>query len=74
LKSVLVVNYSQTGQLSDIAELVGPLRAAGHHVHFETLVPESPSPFHGRLLIFSTPAGVRATGRAALRPLSLRRY
>ncbi len=46
LKSVLVVNYSQTGQLSDIAERVAaPLRAAGHHVHFETLVPETSYPW-----------------------------
>ncbi len=46
LKNVLVVNFSQTGQLSDISEqIIGPLRAAGHHVHLETLVPETPFPF-----------------------------
>ena len=46
LKHVLVVNYSQTGQLSDIAaQVVGPLREAGHRVHQETLVPATPYPF-----------------------------
>jgi len=46
LKRVLVVNYSQTGQLSDISgRIIDPLRAAGHEVHLETLVPESPFPF-----------------------------
>jgi len=46
LKRVLVVNYSQTGQLSDISErVIAPLRAAGHEVHVETLVPEKPFPF-----------------------------
>lgn len=39
LKNVLVITYSQTGQLADIAaQVVAPLRAAGHHVHVETLV------------------------------------
>jgi len=46
LKRVLVVNYSQTGQLSDITNrIIDPLRAAGHDVHLETLVPETPFPF-----------------------------
>jgi hypothetical protein len=46
LKNVLVVNYSQTGQLSDItAQVIAPLRAAGHQVHLETLVPETPFPW-----------------------------
>jgi hypothetical protein len=46
LKNVLVVNYSQTGQLADItAQVIAPLRAAGHHVHLETLVPETPFPW-----------------------------
>ena len=46
MKRVLVVNYSQTGQLSDITErVIDPLRAAGHEVHLETLVPETPFPF-----------------------------
>lgn len=46
MKRVLVVNYSQSGQLSDIsARIVDPLRAAGHDVHVETLAPEIPFPF-----------------------------
>ena len=46
LKNVLVINYSQTGQLADITEqVVAPLRAAGHHVHLETLRPETPFPW-----------------------------
>lgn len=46
MKNVLVVNFSQTGQLSDIsAQLVAPLRAAGHAVHIETLRPETPFPW-----------------------------
>ncbi|MBS1162063.1 MAG: hypothetical protein H6R15_4482 [Proteobacteria bacterium] len=46
MKNVLVVNYSQTGQLADItAQLIGPLRAAGHQVHLETLVPATPFPW-----------------------------
>lgn len=46
MKRVLVVNYSQTGQLSDItARLIEPLRAAGHLVHLETLVPTQPFPW-----------------------------
>ncbi len=46
LKNVLVVNYSQTGQLAQItAQLVEPLRAAGHRVHLETLVPETAYPW-----------------------------
>jgi hypothetical protein len=46
LKHVLVINYSQTGQLADItAQVIAPLRAAGHEVHLETLVPETPYPW-----------------------------
>jgi len=46
LKRVLVVHYSQSGQLSDIAgRIVDPLRAAGHEVHLETLAPEQAFPF-----------------------------
>jgi len=53
LKRVLVVNYSQTGQLSDITEqLIAPLRAAGHEVHRETLVPATPFPFPWPLVDF----------------------
>lgn len=46
LKTVLVINYSQTGQLTEITEqVISPLRAAGHQVHLETLVPETPFPW-----------------------------
>ncbi|MBI2278401.1 MAG: dialkylresorcinol condensing enzyme [Dechloromonas sp.] len=46
MKRVLVINYSQTGQLAEItAQVVAPLRAAGHDVHLETLVPETPFPW-----------------------------
>jgi hypothetical protein len=46
LKNVLVINFSQTGQLSEVsAQIVEPLRAAGHTVHVETLVPETPFPW-----------------------------
>lgn len=46
MKRVLLVHYSQSGQLSDIAHaLVEPLRAAGHAVHVETLCPEPAFPF-----------------------------
>lgn len=53
LKNVLVVNYSQTGQLAQItAQLVEPLRAAGHRVHLETLVPETPYPWPWPIIDF----------------------
>jgi hypothetical protein len=46
LKNVLIINYSQTGQLAEItSRLIVPLRAAGHLVHLETLVPETPFPW-----------------------------
>lgn len=46
MKNILVINFSQTGQLADIsAQLIAPLRAAGHQVHLETLVPETPFPW-----------------------------
>ena len=46
MKKVLVVTYSQTGQLADItARVVAPLRAAGHQVHVETLMPEKAFPW-----------------------------
>ncbi len=46
LKTVLVINYSQTGQLAEITEqVIAPLRAAGHQVHLETLLPEKPFPW-----------------------------
>lgn len=46
MKNVLVVSFSQTGQLSDVsAQVVAPLRVAGHSVHIETLAPETPFPW-----------------------------
>jgi len=46
LKTVLVINYSQTGQLAEItAQVAAPLRAAGHQVHVETLVPVTAFPW-----------------------------
>lgn len=46
MKNVLVISYSQTGQLADVTEqVVGPLRAAGHRVHLEVLRPETPFPW-----------------------------
>jgi hypothetical protein len=53
LKNVLVVSYSQTGQLADIVgEIVAPLRAAGHAVHVETLVPVTSYPWPWPLVDF----------------------
>ncbi|UCV30343.1 dialkylrecorsinol condensing enzyme [Ferribacterium limneticum] len=53
MKRVLVVNFSQTGQLSDItAQLIGPLRDAGNEVHLETLQPENPFPFPWPIIDF----------------------
>lgn len=53
MKHVLVINYSQTGQLADItAQVIAPLRAAGHAVHLETLVPETPFPWPWPIIDF----------------------
>lgn len=53
LKTVLVINYSQTGQLAEItAQVLAPLRAAGHQVHLETLVPEKPFPWPWPIIDF----------------------
>lgn len=53
LKTVLVINYSQTGQLADItAQVIAPLRAAGHQVHLETLQPETPFPWPWPIIDF----------------------
>ncbi|MFZ2267102.1 MAG: dialkylresorcinol condensing enzyme [Azonexus sp.] len=73
MKRVLVVNYSQTGQLSDITErLIAPLRAAGHDVHLETLVPEIPFPFPWPIVDFfdAFPECVQLDA-PPLRPLSI---
>jgi hypothetical protein len=53
LKTVLVINYSQTGQLAEItAQVVAPLRAAGHQVHVETLVPVTTFPWPWPIIDF----------------------
>ena len=53
MKNVLVINYSQTGQLADItAQVIAPLRTAGHKVHLETLVPETPFPWPWPIIDF----------------------
>jgi hypothetical protein len=54
LKKVLVVQYSQSGQLTDVvAQIVGPLReAAGVEVIVETVRPVSPYPFPWPVLRF----------------------
>lgn len=46
LKNVLVISYSQTGQLADVVrQVVAPLQAAGHAIHHEILQPETPFPW-----------------------------
>ena len=46
MKKILLVTYSQSGQLTQIAErIAGPLSAGGHAVHVETLQPQTPFPF-----------------------------
>ena len=53
MKNILVINYSQSGQLSQIsAQLVEPMRAAGYRVHVETLVPQTPFPWPWPLIDF----------------------
>jgi len=54
VKRVLVVAYSQTGQLSGLAErIAGPLREdATIKVHVETLVPVKPFPFPWKFFSF----------------------
>ena len=54
MKKVLVVQYSQSGQLTDVvAQIVGPLReAAGVEVLVETVRPVSPYPFPWPVLRF----------------------
>lgn len=45
-KRVLVLNYSQTGQLTEITKrIIAPLQDAGIAVHVETLRPRRPFPF-----------------------------
>lgn len=72
-KNVLVIHYSQTGQLSSIvARLLQPLAAAGVRITEEVLVPERPFPFPWPLFDFldAFPESVRLDPRPN-RPLSL---
>lgn len=54
IKRVLVLNYSQTGQLTEIAQrIIAPLEQAEHiEVHVETLRPIRPYPFPWRFFSF----------------------
>ncbi len=46
MKNVLVVHYSQSGQLSDVVSaMLRPLEEAGVRVHQEVLRPQTPFPF-----------------------------
>jgi len=53
-KRILVVRYSQTGQLDAVTDrLIAPLREAGHvHIHEEVLRPATPWPFPWPFLRF----------------------
>jgi len=73
MKRVLVIHFSQTGQLSEaVAALVHPLRAAGHQVTQEVLQPKQPFPFPWSLLHFldAFPESVQLAP-ASIEPLSL---
>ncbi|MDR2508389.1 MAG: dialkylresorcinol condensing enzyme [Candidatus Accumulibacter sp.] len=53
MKTVLVVSYSQSGQLSDVAAAIAcPLAANGVNVHHEVLRPDPPFPFPWPFLAF----------------------
>lgn len=46
MKNVLVITYSQSGQLAEIARRIAePLSLGGHRVHIETLTPEIAFPW-----------------------------
>jgi hypothetical protein len=73
VKSVLVVSYSQSGQIDDIvAALVRPLAEAGVRVHHEVLRPETAFPFPWPFFAFldAFPESVRLDPRPNL-PLAL---
>lgn len=54
MKNILVISYSQTGQLAEItAQVVAPLQTAGHRVHLEMLVPQSRFPFPWPIVDFA---------------------
>ena len=54
IKRILVLSYSQTGQLSEITQrIVAPLQQSNHFsVHIETLRPVAPYPFPWKLFSF----------------------
>ncbi|MGE0010897.1 MAG: dialkylresorcinol condensing enzyme [Azoarcus sp.] len=73
MKNVLVVHYSQSGQLSDVVSaLLRPLEDAGIHVHQEILRPQTPFPFPWPFFRFldAFPESVRLDPRPNL-PLTI---
>ena len=68
IKNVLVVHYSQTGQLTELVHsMLAPLRArADVCVHEEVLRPQRPYPFPWSFFTFLDvfPESVRQIGRA----------
>ncbi|MDR2015213.1 MAG: dialkylresorcinol condensing enzyme [Azoarcus sp.] len=73
MKNVLIVSYSQSGQLSNIvASLAHPLETEGVRVHHEVLRPETPFPFPWPFFAFLDvfPESVRLDPRPN-KPLSI---
>jgi hypothetical protein len=74
IKRILVLSYSQTGQLADITQsIVAPLQQSGHFaVHIETLRPVKPYPFPWRFFSFldAFPESAQLVA-PALQPLTL---
>lgn len=73
MKNVLVITYSQSGQLAAIAaRIVAPLQQGGHRVHVEVLQPETPFPWPWPVIDFIDvfPECVRLDA-PPLRPLRL---
>ena len=53
MKNILVITYSQTGQVANIAtRVVAPLTEAGHHVHIEVLQPQTDFAWPWRVVDF----------------------
>jgi hypothetical protein len=74
IKRILVLSYSQTGQLAEITQsIVGPLQQSHHcTVHIETLRPLKPYPFPWRFFSFldAFPESAQMVA-PSLHPLSL---
>jgi hypothetical protein len=74
IKRILVLSYSQTGQLAEITQsIVAPLQQSSHcKVHIETLRPLKPYPFPWRLFSFldAFPESAQMVA-PSLHPLSL---